>query len=111
MSNFRLVVAEKPSVARDIARTLGVRGGGQGSLGSGDLRITWCVGHLAELAEPKTYNPEWRSWRLDSLPMQPEVFKLKARDGAMDQWRIVRELLRDKQLGEVVNACDAGREG
>ena len=111
MDGFRLIVAEKPSVARDIARVLGIRGKGDGSLGKGDTRITWCVGHLAELAEPATYDKAWKSWRLDTLPMIPERFKLKARKGARDQWKAVRTLLRNKQLGEVVNACDAGREG
>ena len=112
MSDFRLIVAEKPSVGRDIARTLGVRGGPRGSIGTGATRVTWCLGHLAELAEPGAYDSEWRSWRLDSLPMLPDSFKLQPRkDSGADQWRVVRDLLRDKQLGEVVNACDAGREG
>ena len=111
MNGFRLIVAEKPSVARDIARVLGIRGRGDGSLGQGDTRVTWCVGHLAELAQPVAYDKAWKSWRLETLPMLPEQFKLKARKGARDQYKAVRTLLRDKQLGEVVNACDAGREG
>ena len=112
VSGFRLIVAEKPSVARDIARTLGIRGGAKGSIGTGGTRVTWCLGHLAELAEPGSYDADWRGWRLDVLPMMPEEFRLQPRkDSGADQWRIVRDLLRDKQLGEVVNACDAGREG
>lgn len=108
---FRLVLAEKPSVARDIARALNVRGGGQGWLGSGDVRVSWCLGHLVELAEPKAYDDEWRAWRPDVLPMMPPAFKLTARKDTDDQWKVVKGLLRDKDLGEVVNACDAGREG
>jgi len=108
---MRLVVAEKPSVARDIARVLGIRGRGNGYLGTGDLRVTWCVGHLVELAEPAAYDPQWRAWRLESLPMLPGAFELKPRKSSADQWRIVRELMRDRGVAEVVNACDAGREG
>ena len=108
---MRLIVAEKPSVARDIARVLGVNGRGQGYLGRGDVRVTWCVGHLVELAEPAAYNPEWRSWRLESLPMLPEAFQLQPRKSSTDQWRIVKALMGEQQVAEVVNACDAGREG
>lgn len=108
---IRLIVAEKPSVARDIARVLGVRGRGQGCLEGQGICITWCVGHLVELANPQTYNPDWKSWRLASLPMIPDRFNLQPRDGASDQWTVVRKLLRDKRVADVVNACDAGREG
>jgi DNA topoisomerase III len=111
MSGFRLVVTEKPSVARDIARVLGVRGNGQGVIGSGDLRITWCLGHLVELAEPAAYDKAWKSWRMDTLPMLPPRFKLRARKKTGDQWSVVKGLLKHADLGEVVNACDAGREG
>jgi DNA topoisomerase III len=106
---YRLIVAEKPSVARDIARVLGVRGRGQGAIGSGDTRVTWCLGHLVELAEPATYDKAWKSWRMETLPMVPDRFRLRARKGTRDQYSVVRGLLRD--AGEVVNACDAGREG
>ena len=110
--SFRLIVTEKPSVARDLARVLGVPGRGKGVLGgNGPVRITWCLGHLTELAEPATYDPAWRSWRLDDLPMLPTSFELQPRKSSLDQWRVVRDLLRDRGLGEVVNACDAGREG
>ncbi len=111
MSGFRLILAEKPSVARDIARALGVRGGPKGSIGTGNTRVTWCLGHLAELAEPGSYDGDWRAWRLDVLPMLPETFRLQPRKDSVDQWRTVRALLKDPELGEVVNACDAGREG
>ena len=111
MSGFQLIVTEKPSVARDIARVLGIEGRGNGFIGRGERRVTWCVGHLAELAEPASYDTQWRSWQLDSLPMLPEQFKIQAREGSRDQWTVVRELLKDSSLGEVVNPCDAGREG
>jgi len=110
-SGWRLVVAEKPSVARDIARVLGVRGGGRGIIGTGNVRVSWCLGHLVELEEPGAYNEAWRAWRLESLPMLPVAFALKPRKGSVDQWKIVSALLKDRGLTEVVNACDAGREG
>jgi DNA topoisomerase III len=110
--SYRLILAEKPSVARDIARVLGVRGRGKGWLGDADLRISWALGHLAELAEPASYDPAWKRWSFDNLPMLPERFGLQPRkDSGADQWRVVRDLMRSKDCGSVVNACDAGREG
>lgn len=109
---FRLIVTEKPSVARDIAKVLGIQGRGQGVLGGrGPVRITWCLGHLTELAEPGAYDDKWKSWRAETLPMLPEEFTLQPRKSSVDQWHVVRELLRSPELSEVVNACDAGREG
>jgi DNA topoisomerase-3 len=109
---YRLILAEKPSVARDIARVLRVQGRGKGYIGDGDLRVSWCLGHLAELAEPASYDPAWKRWSFDSLPMLPTRFGLQPRkDSGADQWRVVRDLLRSKDCTAVVNACDAGREG
>jgi DNA topoisomerase-3 len=110
----QLIVAEKPSVARDLARVLGVRGAGkhaQHSIEGRDRVLTWCIGHLVELEEPAAYDARWKPWRLDTLPMLPSAFKLRPVAGTRDQLRAVRELLRDKRFSEVVNACDAGREG
>ena len=111
MSGHRLIIAEKPSVARDIARILGVRRRAEGWLDGGDTRVTWCVGHLVELADPQTYKADWRSWRMDNLPMLPDAFTLKTRNEANDQWRVVQSQLNEPGLTEVINACDAGREG
>jgi DNA topoisomerase-3 len=107
----QLIVAEKPSVARDLARVLGVRGGGKHALEGAGRVLTWCIGHLVELEEPAAYDDAWKSWRLDTLPMIPERFKLRPVSGTRDQLHAVRDLLRDKRFDEVVNACDAGREG
>jgi DNA topoisomerase-3 len=107
----QLVIAEKPSVARDIGRVLGVRGAGKHALEGSGRVITWCIGHLVELEEPAAYEPAWKAWRLDTLPMLPAAFKLRPVPGTRDQLRAVRELLRDRRFNEVVNACDAGREG
>jgi DNA topoisomerase III len=108
---LQLVIAEKPSVARDLARVLGVRGGGKHALEGPRQVITWCIGHLVELEEPAAYDAAWKAWRLDTLPMLPAAFKLRPVPGTRDQLRAVRELLRDRRFSEVVNACDAGREG
>jgi DNA topoisomerase-3 len=107
----QLVIAEKPSVARDLARVLGIRGTGKHALEGPGRVITWCIGHLVELEEPAAYDPAWKAWRLDTLPMLPATFKLRPVPSTRDQLRVVRELLRERRFSEVVNACDAGREG
>ena len=73
----QLVIAEKPSVARDLARVLGVRGAGKHAIEGSARVITWCIGHLVELEEPAAYEPAWKAWRLDTLPMLPAAFKLR----------------------------------
>ncbi|MDB4957253.1 MAG: topB: topoisomerase [Myxococcales bacterium] len=108
---MQLIVAEKPSVARDLARVLGVRPAGQHAFESDGRVITWCVGHLVELDEPASYDARWKTWRLDTLPMLPAEFRLRASNHAGDQLRAVAKLLRDRRFTSVVNACDAGREG
>lgn len=106
-----LVIAEKPSVARDLARVLGVRGKGEHAFESDRYVITWCVGHLVELDEPAAYDPAWKAWRLDRLPMLPETFQLRAAAHARGQLAAVGKALRDRRFAAVINACDAGREG
>jgi len=106
-----LVIAEKPSVARDIARALGVAAKGKGSFRGPRHVVTWCIGHLVELSEPAAHDPAWKRWRLDSLPMIPARFKLSPVPRTVAQWRVVRDLLASPEFDCVVNACDAGREG
>lgn len=108
---MRLVITEKPSVARDLARVLGVSSRHNGYIEGAGLRITWCIGHLLQLQDPAHYRPEWKSWRLHELPMVPESFDLKVRDSGGDQWKVVKRLLGASDVEDVVNACDAGREG
>jgi DNA topoisomerase-3 len=108
---MQLVIAEKPSVARDLARVLGVRATGRHSWEGPGHVITWCIGHLVELDEPAAYDARWKAWRLDTLPMIPDSFKLRPVSGTRAQLRVVRDLLRDRRFSEVVNGCDAGREG
>lgn len=116
---MRVVVAEKPSVARDLARVLGATqrrdGFFEGFVGAhpdgAGLRITWCHGHMAELEEPAHYDAAWKRWSLDALPIAPARFVIRARKGASDQLAVLERLLRDPSTVDVVNACDAGREG
>ncbi len=107
---MKLVVAEKPSVGRDLARALGARESGDGSIRGNGWVVTWCIGHLVELEEPTAYDAKWKRWSFETLPMVPETFQLKPASRTTKQWRVVRELLRG-DFECVVNACDAGREG
>ena len=108
---MRVVVTEKPSVARDLARVLGARERHDGWLGGRDLAITWCFGHMAELEDPAHYDPAWKRWNPAELPMLPERFAVRIRKGAEEQVGHIAALLRRPDVTRVVNACDAGREG
>jgi DNA topoisomerase-3 len=108
-----LVIAEKPSVGRDLARVLpGPFAKNEGWLEAPDYVITWAVGHLVQLAEPDEYDPRYKRWRMPDLPIVPEHFKLVVRDErSRKQMSVVSGQLRRDDVEEVVNACDAGREG
>ncbi len=105
------VLAEKPSVARDIARVLGAAKGGKGYLEGNGYVVTWAVGHLVSLAEPHQMNPEWRQWRLHSLPILPQQWPLVVYERSKDQYEIVRKILTSSRIARIVCATDAGREG
>ena len=106
-----LILAEKPAVARDLARALNVPATGNGSFTGDRYVVTWCIGHLIELAEPAEYDAAYKRWSLTNLPILPAEFKLRPIRGSTRQWQVVRELLRSRDFTSVVNACDAGREG
>jgi DNA topoisomerase-3 len=108
-----LVIAEKPSVGQDFARVLkGPFKKNEGWLEGPDHVITWAVGHLVQLAEPDEYDPKFKKWRMDDLPIVPERFKLVVRDErSRKQMSVVTKQLAREDIDEVVNACDAGREG
>ena len=108
---MRLIIAEKPSVGRDIANSLGQHRKGKGSLAGSGWTVTWALGHLAGLAPPDAYGDEYKKWRLETLPILPERFKVRVNPKTRDQFFVVKNLLRDPSVTEVVNACDAGREG
>jgi DNA topoisomerase-3 len=108
-----LLVAEKPSVGQDLARVLkGPFQKKEGFLEGPEHVITWAVGHLVQLAEPDAYDPKYKSWRMADLPIVPERFKLVVRDErSRKQMTAVGKQLAREDIAEVVNACDAGREG
>src|SRR5436190_2111794 len=108
-----LVIAEKPSVGRDLARVLpGPFIKSEGYLEGPEHVITWAVGHLVQLAEPDEYKPEWKKWRMADLPIVPEHFKLVVRDErSKKQMNVIKRQLARDDIDKVVNACDAGREG
>jgi DNA topoisomerase-3 len=106
-----LVVAEKPSVARDIAEVLGARARHEGYLEGGGYLVTWAIGHLVELAEPHEMNPAWKRWAMESLPMVPGEWPLVVSEKTKKQFAVVKKLLRSREVAEVVCATDAGREG
>jgi DNA topoisomerase-3 len=107
---MRLIIAEKPSLARAIAEALpGNPRRGDDALVIGDTTVTWCLGHLLEQAPPDAYDPAFKAWRLDHLPILPETWKLRPRPKARGQLAAIRRLL--KAAGEVVHAGDPDREG
>jgi DNA topoisomerase-3 len=107
----RLIVAEKPSVGRDIASSLGKHQKGEGRLDGDGWTVTWALGHLVELAPPDAYGEEYKRWSLERLPILPESFKVRVTPKTRKQFELVKGLMREAGVGEVVNACDAGREG
>jgi len=108
-----LLIAEKPSVGQDLARVLkGPFKKGEGFLEGPDHVVTWAVGHLVQLAEPEAYDAKYKSWRMADLPIVPDKFKLDVRDErSRKQMTVVSKQLKREDVEEVVNACDAGREG
>src|SRR4051812_48697843 len=108
-----LVIAEKPSVGRDLTRVLpGAFEKQEGFLESDAHVVTWAVGHLVQLAEPEEYGPQFKKWRMADLPIVPDKFKLVVRDErSKKQMSVITKLLKRDDIDEVINACDAGREG
>ncbi len=106
-----LVLAEKPSVGRELARVLGCRRGGEGYLEGDRYVVTWALGHLVELAPPETYDKAWEKWDLLTLPMLPEHMKTVVIKETGKQFRAVQALMRRGDIDSLVIATDAGREG
>ena len=106
-----LVLAEKPSVARDIARVLGCWKQENGALEGRDYVVTWALGHLVTLADPEEYDKKYTKWEMKDLPMLPEKMKLVVIPQTGKQYRAVKEQLFRKDIGEIIIATDAGREG
>ena len=108
---MRLVIAEKPSVAKALSAVLGAATRRDGYLEGNGWLVGWCLGHLAGLADADAYNPNYAKWRYDDLPILPETWRFTIAKDKRDQFDVLRTLLRREDVTEVVNACDAGREG
>ena len=106
-----LVVAEKPSVAQSIAKVLGATSRKDGYLEGNNYIVSWCVGHLVGLADASSYNERYAKWRYDDLPIVPEEWLFEVPKDKAQQFKILRDLIKDKRVTELVCATDAGREG
>ena len=108
---MKVCIAEKPSVARDLAEILGARTRRDGYIEGNGYCVTWVYGHLCSLKDPEDYNPNWKYWKLEDLPIIPEQFGIKLREdgGAQKQFKIIERLISEAE--EVINCGDAGQEG
>ena len=106
-----LVLAEKPSVAKEIARVLNCGMKNKGFMEGPQFVVTWALGHLVTLAEPEDYDQKYKNWVLEDLPMLPANMKLKVIRQTSHQFQVVRNLMKREDLKELVIATDAGREG
>lgn len=106
-----VVIAEKPSVGRDIARVLGCKDGKNGFLKGKDYIVTWALGHLIELSDPESYGDKWKEWKLETLPMLPEHLNIQVIKKTNHQYQTIKTQLHRKDVGEIIIATDAGREG
>ena len=110
MSKF-LVIAEKPSVAQSYAKNLSAYKREDGYLEGGSCIVSWCLGHLAEYAQPEEYDPKYGKWQFDDLPILPETWKLKVSKDKKKQFEVIKTLMNRSDVEYLVNGCDAGREG
>ena len=110
MSKF-LVIAEKPSVAQSYAKNLSAYKWEDGYLEGESCIVSWCLGHLAEYAQPEEYDPKYEKWQFDDLPILPETWKLKVSKDKKKQFEVIKTLMNRSDVEYLVNGCDAGREG
>ena len=108
---MELVIAEKPSVAQSIAAVLGATQRKDGYLEGNDYLVSWCVGHLVELAQPESYEEAWKKWSYESLPIIPQEWQHEVKSDTKAQYQILKKLMHDDRVDAVVCATDAGREG
>lgn len=108
---MQLVITEKPSVAKSIAQVLHATEAKNGYLQGDGYLVSWCVGHLVELASADSYREEWKKWSYEQLPIIPDVWQYKVKESTRKQYEVLKTLLHDPKVSEVVCATDAGREG
>ncbi|MFI3159453.1 DNA topoisomerase 3 [Streptococcus suis] len=108
---MKLVIAEKPSVAISIAKVIGANKKKDGYYEGNGYRVSWCVGHLIQMANPDVYDEKYAKWNMADLPIIPKEYKYEVAKSTKKQFAILKKLLNDKEIDTVINACDAGREG
>lgn len=109
--NMQLVITEKPSVSQAVASVIGADKRKDGYMEGNGYLVSWCIGHLVELAQPDAYSDAWKKWTYESLPMIPEEWQTEVKSGTAAQYRILEKLMHDPRVDSVVCATDAGREG
>ncbi len=108
---MKLVIAEKPSVSLSIAKVIGAKNKKDGYYEGNGYRVSWCVGHLIQMANPDAYDEKYAKWNIDDLPIIPSEYQYDVAKATKKQFTILKKLMNDKGIDTVINACDAGREG
>ncbi|WP_247937675.1 DNA topoisomerase 3 [Streptococcus intermedius] len=108
---MELVIAEKPSVALSIAKVIGAKNKKDGYYEGNGYRVSWCVGHLIQMANPDSYDEKYAKWNIDDLPIIPSEYQYDVAKAIKKQFNTLKKLMNDKEIDTVINACDAGREG
>ncbi|MCL2816728.1 MAG: toprim domain-containing protein, partial [Oscillospiraceae bacterium] len=108
---MKLIVAEKPSVGRELANIVGAKERKDGYISGNGHIVTWAVGHLTELATPEMYDEKFKAWKLETLPVIPDKFKTIVSNKTSGQYKTVKDLMLNKDVTELICATDAGREG
>ena len=108
---MELVIAEKPSVALSIAKVIGAKNKKDGYYEGNGYRVSWCVGHLIQMANPDSYDEKYAKWNIDDLPIIPSEYQYDVAKATKKQFNTLKKLMNDKEVDTVINACDAGREG
>lgn len=107
----KLVIAEKPSVAISITKVIGAKNKKDGYYEGNGYKVSWCVGHLIQMANPDAYDEKYAKWKIDDLPIIPKEYKYEVAKATKKQFAVLKKLMNDKEIDTVINACDAGREG
>lgn len=110
-TQMNLVITEKPSVALSISKVIGATNKKDGYYEGSGYRVSWCVGHLVQMANPDAYDEKYAKWNMADLPIIPREYKYEVAKSTKKQFAILKKLMNDKEIDTVINACDAGREG
>ena len=108
---MKLVIAEKPSVALSIAKVLGANDKKDGYVEGNGYKVSWCVGHLIQMANPDAYDSRYTKWNMEDLPIFPKEYKYEVTKATKKQFSILKKLMNESSIDTIINACDAGREG